>query len=75
MAFAKKYQQPQDLQEVYPMNDAENYRENDGYYFAEVGCHKCDALLGGIGGEKPKEFMRELRSVLKEKLLCKRCTQ
>ena len=54
--------------------NAESYL-SDGYYFAEVLCQNCDALLGGVSGDKPEEFMRELRSIQKEKLLCKRCTK
>ena len=56
---------------------AEGYREaTDGegaYYFAEVGCHICDGLLGGVSGDNPVEFMKELRSIQAEKALCGDC--
>lgn len=56
---------------------AEGYRNGDqsegAYYFAEVGCHKCDALLGGVSGDNPVEFMKELRSIQAEKALCAYC--
>lgn len=56
---------------------AEGYRESTSgegaYYFAEIGCYKCDGLLGGVSGDKPEEFMKELRSIRAEKALCAYC--
>tara|TARA_R100001143_G_C3355695_1_gene132174 strand:- start:1136 stop:1327 length:192 start_codon:yes stop_codon:yes gene_type:complete len=58
-----------------PMPNVESYRENDNFYFAEVGCHKCDALLGGVSGDTPEDFILELVAIQEEKALCKQCEQ
>ena len=41
--------------------------------FVEIGCHICDALLGGISGDDQTVVDAELESILAEKPLCGMC--
>ena len=54
-------------------DQARSFLIDENYYLAEIGCHRCDQLLGAISGDKPEAFLTELKAVLADKPLCKQC--